>query len=430
MYSFVRLVSISCAFVIFTVSHSSAAAFLNLVPNGNGVFLLQGSTLVDVAGIEVNITYDTSTLSNPRVTQGGLISGALMAANPNQQGVVRIAVVKATPINGSGTIATLTFDRQGDTAGKIVDMTASLVNINGTPIPATKGFSSENSVNTSIQPATQDTSATSVISTQQSTGNIASAPLVVSGGQPVVLGSVNIASESTVSMQDKPRNEPASPTLEPQTNKEESVIVARESTSTAQNAEPSISSVEQNKKYISYKSVLQKFKEYIGEKNPKALCMLFTSFNLPGVRQEPSILLADGMVKLTVSVQIPSEGKVAPNFALRGAKLSSLRMEGENLWLIEAIPERNSLESTLTVMQSGSIIDIPLIVSPLLDQNKYRLGEFTEANFTLFLKERGTDKAPRYDINEDKIRNYIDDYIYTANYLVKQKTSNSQIKNK
>ena len=43
----------------------------------------------------------------------------------------------------------------------------------------------------------------------------------------------------------------------------------------------------------------------------------------------------------------------------------------------------------------------------------------TEADFQLFLKERGTPSASRFDLNRDGRRDYLDDYIFTANYLVK-----------
>jgi hypothetical protein len=45
-------------------------------------------------------------------------------------------------------------------------------------------------------------------------------------------------------------------------------------------------------------------------------------------------------------------------------------------------------------------------------------GKVNEADFTLFLKERGAENAPRFDLNGDGARNYLDDYIFTANFIV------------
>jgi hypothetical protein len=45
-------------------------------------------------------------------------------------------------------------------------------------------------------------------------------------------------------------------------------------------------------------------------------------------------------------------------------------------------------------------------------------GAVTEEDFKLFLKDRGTLKSPKYDLNGDGKRDYLDDYIFTANYIV------------
>jgi len=63
--------------------------------------------------------------------------------------------------------------------------------------------------------------------------------------------------------------------------------------------------------------------------------------------------------------------------------------------------------------------EIPLTVSPQADVDLDKSGSVTEADFQLFLKTRGTDDAPKFDLNGDGKRDYQDDYIFTANYLVK-----------
>ena len=45
-------------------------------------------------------------------------------------------------------------------------------------------------------------------------------------------------------------------------------------------------------------------------------------------------------------------------------------------------------------------------------------GGLSEADFNLFLRGAGKAKAPLYDLNGDARRDYIDDYIFTANYIV------------
>jgi hypothetical protein len=90
----------------------------------------------NVAAMDITITYDAASLSNPRVQQGGLISGALTAVNLNVPGTVRMAIIRTTPIQGSGIIATLTFDRTGGSGGKITGLGARLSNLDGRPLPA------------------------------------------------------------------------------------------------------------------------------------------------------------------------------------------------------------------------------------------------------------------------------------------------------
>jgi hypothetical protein len=50
----------------------------------------------------------------------------------------------------------------------------------------------------------------------------------------------------------------------------------------------------------------------------------------------------------------------------------------------------------------------------------------TEEDFNRYLKERETAKSPQFDLNIDGKRDYLDDYIFTANYLEDIKKVQSQ----
>jgi len=78
------LISLTSALFVLTAWNSAAviaAPALTISSSGNGTFVLQGSAVDGVAALDITVRYDVATLTNPQVTQGGLISGAMMAVN-------------------------------------------------------------------------------------------------------------------------------------------------------------------------------------------------------------------------------------------------------------------------------------------------------------------------------------------------------------
>src|SRR3990172_10169780 len=111
------LISLTSALFVLTAWNSAAviaAPALTISSSGNGTFVLQGSAVDGVAALDITVRYDVATLTNPQVTQGGLISGAMMAVNANVPGTVRMGIIRVTPFSGSGTIATIAFSRTGN----------------------------------------------------------------------------------------------------------------------------------------------------------------------------------------------------------------------------------------------------------------------------------------------------------------------------
>lgn len=107
-----------------TVSEVSA---LSIVPSSPGVFTVQAINLANVAGIELTITYDASSLANPQVTSGAITSGAMTVANTSVPGTVRFALVSAKPISGTGSLVTISFDLLGSEPKVPVISSASIV---------------------------------------------------------------------------------------------------------------------------------------------------------------------------------------------------------------------------------------------------------------------------------------------------------------
>ena len=72
-------------------------------------YVVLGTNMNGVAAIDLSLSYDSSKLSSPTVTQGALISAALFVPNTNTPGSIHLAVVSAAPLSGSGPIAQISF---------------------------------------------------------------------------------------------------------------------------------------------------------------------------------------------------------------------------------------------------------------------------------------------------------------------------------
>lgn len=385
-----------------------AVPTLTVSKSGKGQFVVQGTGLEEVAGMEVVIQYDKTTLTNPRVVQGGMVSSSLMVTNTNELGKVRLATVEAYPktLSGAGTIATINFDSPGNSTANIAAINAKIVDVKGSQLPVQATIVS---VPDSPAPAPTAADTTSTAGTTSAAG----------GSSPVWLGGVSMPAEAT-GVGEKAGTEPAAPTPEPENIRETTASTA-EKESVPPTSEPSRQTASPEKQAVENKNVLDQFRVFKGEKTAKNLIAIFTRL-LEGNRQEPPVALADGKSTVKVFVDIPSTAKTAPNFALKGAGLVSLKKSGSSTWAVEVLPSKGTFEASVTVLLDETMRQIPLTVAPPLPAglNIGEGGKLTEADFNLYLKERGTDKAPRFDLNGDGKRDYIDDYIFTANFMVKQ----------
>jgi len=216
----------------------------------------------------------------------------------------------------------------------------------------------------------------------------------------------------------KKDDQPAPPPMpEPVQETEPPVMTAHNEEPPPEN-EPVQQEKPSEKKVVRVESILDKFRQYKGEKSPKALKALFTSPE--GLVQDPLVALSDGSTKIKVSMERTGTDKQTPNFSLKGAKLINLGLDKDAVCVLELLPDKGAYEATITLLQDGLIKELPLTVAPPFpaDIKIGVKGRLSEADFALFLKERGTEKAPRFDLNGDGKRDYIDDYIFTANYIV------------
>jgi len=394
-----------------------AAGGVSVTPSGNGIYTVQGSGFSGVSGVDMVITYDRATLSNPKVTQGSLMAGAMMIANTNVSGSIRLGLVHASGVSGSGPIATISFTLAGRSPGRVQVASVKLIDASGREIGAS--VDSDTGGGTASGTGSGAGGGSDGGTGGGTGGAIGAGTGGATGGVPVVGGTLTMPGEPPTPMEKEKVELPPS-AQEPEQVREKPPVPAAEAEATGQKSEPPSPKGGAEKKYVPIKSVLEQFRLFQGEKSPKTLVALFNN-SAEGIRQEPPVALSDGVIKVQIFIERPSSGKSAPNFALKGAKLESLKMEGDAAWVVEVLPNKGVYEATVTMLRDGTMTEIPLTVAPPLPAAG-KIGEgdkLSEADFNRFLKERGTEKAPRFDQNGDGKRDYIDDYIFTANFIVK-----------
>jgi hypothetical protein len=406
-----------------------AAPTLTLSQTSNGTFVLQGNGFKNVGTFTVTVTYDTSSLANPRVAQGNLSSGALMAVNGESPGIVRIAGVNPSGMNGTGVLLTFEFDPIGSTPGKIVSITPSLRDVNGTPFPVETSITPENQPQTGENQQTAVSTAAptdNAVNNAPATGGalpVQSSTTAVGGSGPLVwLGGVSMPSDTNTTAENKESKAPPAPTPAPRA--EPSVPPSAEIASVATPASESVVAEKTVEPVVVIlEGVLERFCDFRGERTIRAFLALFEQKEQRKFRQEPPIALADGTTTVKIFVALPEAGKKGPIFALTGAKMTALKTESGG-WTVEVLPEAGGYKASLIVSTGATITEFPLTIAPRIDVDLDKSGNVTEKDFGLYLKASAAKKSVN-SVRKDAGRQaYVDDYIFSANYLIaRQKTS-------
>jgi hypothetical protein len=166
-------------------------------------------------------------------------------------------------------------------------------------------------------------------------------------------------------------------------------------------------------------SVLERFRDYRGERAPEAFTALFDRKQTFGFRQDPPVVLSDGKAVVRLLFVSTPERENISDVALTGGRAVAAMKDAEatNTWIIAVLPEKGTDELTMALLQSGVLMVFPVAVAPQVDIDLNKSGNVTEEDFRMFLKDRGTLRAPVYDLNGDGVRDFRDDYLFTANYL-------------
>ena len=408
-----------CALFIMPAS-ALAVSTVSISPAGKGVFVIRGVGMQNVAGLELNIGYDSTTLSNPRVASGSLINGMLNATNTGGN-PIKMAIVgtKAIGGSGSGTIATITFAG----AGKITDIYGNLIDPGGKKVAVSFSLSNPEPVtSTEDLIGTPDSKNTGdVAGYNDNDGNKTTQPFVVGG--TLTFPSDDTAGKDAkepalqTAQQEKPEQQVARPETAAPANEAGEGVHAEESKLEEQMAEAP-KAAEPAPVPQRVQSVLERFRLFQGERTVNSLTGLFSSQGAASFSQSPAIGIADGKASVMLKIsKVP--GSKSPNFAFNSARYVSLTGLGNGQWEVEARPEKDAVKASITMLANDAFQELPLTVAPKAEVVLNKSGQLTEADFLLFLQERGTASAPKFDMNGDGKRDYVDDYIFTANYLVK-----------
>jgi hypothetical protein len=400
-----------------------AVSTLTISSTGDGVFLLQGIGIEDAAALEIIVSYDTATLANPRVVEGPLITGAMTAINPNVPGMVRLVIIRLTPVKGSGVIATLTFDRKGSSPGKVLSLSARLANINGAPFPALVQVNNPPDASVMASNPTQGSETQIGTTTSGQTGagttgtQVITAPTIIIAGPPTRTEEGKAAPDIPGTREKEAQPVPSEPGREPL---KESTIVARKT------SDASFAGTTPARKIFAQKSILERFQEYMGERTAESFISLFEQESFIGFRQDPPIAISDGKSSVKVTFISTPGNKTSSDVAVMGARFISMKKDPDNTntWIVELLPEKGAYQASLMISQGEIVMVYPLAIAPKIALMKP--GTMTKEDFNRYLKERGTAKSPQFDLNIDGKRDYVDDYIFTANYLEDIKKVQSQ----
>ena len=336
---------------------ASADSTITIYPAGSDAFTLRAELLENTGALDITVVYDAGNLAQPRVSCGPLAANATCGVDTATSGVVSLHITGNKPLFGWGTLASLTFSRQGDDPGSISSLDARLTDPSGDAIPTEVKI-----INPSAEQAAKGPPRR-----QARPGAARPQPPAGSGG-----GLLNSGSPTVI-----PGGSGA----------------GRSSTKGA--------------RYRRVESVLDRFFSCSGRETPERLLALFLPPAAGATVQDPPVVLSDGLSTARVTVQVDS-GETAPKFLLQGAHFVSLHREEGNRWSLELLPDRGVYRSSVTVLTAAFATEYPLTVAPL------------ETSAVWPDTPEGAGGGQGSPIGNISLPRQLELYIYAANYLALQ----------
>jgi len=417
---------LACALLALPAA-ALAESHLSVVPAGQGVFILQASDLSNVASVDVALRYDSPPLANPRITSGSLTAGAMTMANTSSPGTVKVSVL-GQAIKGTGSIATITFDT-GASPSTLTAVSGNITDMSGRAVAFTLDPADRSQSLAALNPPGEEKSDAAIDNSQLADppaepAQPAQPPATETSLRPVVAGgSVTLPSDEMREKEEAgdrgevPVREEVRATEEQQEPLEQPLVAEKRQaepvTSEPSAADPAVSKAEEPP-LKSLPSMLEQFRLLPAEVNVTAMTSILSTRGVGLFKQDPPIAIADGKSVVRVLIFGVASDK-APNFAFHAVRSVSLSVVPDG-WLVEARPEKGAVAASISMLLNGNLQNFPLIVSPAAKVDLDGSGQVSRYDFRLFIRERGTERAP--DLNRDGKRDYLDDYIFTANYLV------------
>jgi hypothetical protein len=365
---------------------AQAMPTINVSFAGNNSYVVSGSELENVGRLELAVSYNSLLLTNPGLKSRNSFAGAAVALDTDYSGNLNLTVISSKPIQGKGAFATITFDPIGSSPGFIDSVTGRMYTAAGAQVP-TVSYTVTNPT-APLDPSDPD-----------------DIPMIrerEAKGQSFMGGDVSYLPPDG---------------QEPEITAQQAEAATASGENAAASAPEGAESAGEEKVAAAEQSVLERFRLFQGERSAKKLTALFDPPPGASFRQEPPIVIADGKGTARVSIGQVA-GDKTPNFTFSSARYVSFHRVSGREWLVEAKPEQGVSSAEIVILCGGKVRRIPLTVTPAARVDITAPGTVTEADFEIFLKERGSASAPKYDLNGDGKRDYLDDYIFTANYLL------------
>lgn len=292
------------------------ASQFTISPSSGGVYTLEAEGLSNIVSMDVSIFYNSSHLSNPKISPLSLAARATLETVSDRTGSLQFKCTKPSgSISGSGQLAQLRFDVAGQSPNAIIGLSVQMTDTQGI----------------------QSTAETSIEQDEINTKKM-DEPGKDKPASPVAV------SNSTA----PPLQTPTAP-RRGQANRETTGQETRDNSLTMRNVP----------------GVLDHVRTYVG-KDFGGLLPLFVQGKPPGLHQEPAICLADGRTKVRLTVSDTQMDAKSPSFVLSGASFVTLVHSGGGSWTIEAIPHKGAYQASLTVVSTFGSINYPLTVAPPL----------------------------------------------------------------